>query len=111
MTPASSRTSSLIVLTQRTPGGRAGEILVAGGDHHLPAGLDGLAGEGADHVVGLDAFLHQQRPAFGPGLVQRLDLGPQVVGHRRAVGLVIGEPVVAEGLALGVEDAGRYSAL
>jgi hypothetical protein len=88
VTPASSSTSSLIVLTSARRADELGEVLVAGGDHHLPAGLDGLAGEGADHVVGLDALLHQQRPAFGlHRLVERLDLGPQVVGHRRAVDL------------------------
>jgi hypothetical protein len=49
----------------------------------------------------------QQRPALGlHRLVQRRDLRAQVVGHRRAVRLVFGIPVVAEGLALGVEDAG-----
>jgi hypothetical protein len=38
-TPASSSTSSLMVLTQRTPGlHELGDVLVAGGDHHLPAG-------------------------------------------------------------------------
>jgi hypothetical protein len=84
-----------------------GQILVAGRNHHLPAGRDGLAGERADHVVGLDTVFHQQRPAFGlHGFVQRLDLGAQVVGHRRALGLVVGKPVVAEGLALGIEYAG-----
>jgi hypothetical protein len=84
-----------------------GQILVAGGNHHLPAGLHGLAGEGADDVVGLHALFHQQGPALGlHGLVQGFDLGAQVVGHGRALGLVVGKPVVPEGLALGIEDAG-----
>ena len=39
-----------------------------------------------------------------------LDLQRQVVGHRRARRLVLGVPVVAEGLALVVEDAGAVRA-
>ena len=63
-----------------------GEVLVAGRDHHLPARLRGLAGERADHVVGLDTVHHQQRPALGlDRLVQRRDLRAQVIGHRRAM--------------------------
>jgi hypothetical protein len=51
--------------------------------------------------------IDQQRPAqCTDALVQRRDLLRQVVGHRRAVRLVVGIPVVAEGLALGVEDTG-----
>ena len=68
----------------------------------------GHAGQRADRVVGLDARHLEHRPAEQPHhLVDRLDLLRQVVGHRRARGLVLGVPVVAEGLALGVEDAGR----
>ena len=53
--------------------------------------------ERADHVVGLDALDHQQRPALrADDFVQRHDLLRQVVGHRRPVRLVIGIPVVAE---------------
>ena len=47
----------------------------------------------------------QQRQAEGADAgMQRLDLDPQVVGHRRPIGLVLGEQLVAEGRALGVED-------
>ena len=49
----------------------------------------------------------EHRPAEQlDGLDDRLDLQREVVGHRRARRLVLGVPVVAEGLALGVEDAG-----
>jgi hypothetical protein len=40
------------------------------------------------------------------GFVDRLDLRGQGLGHRRALGLVLGIPGVAEGRALGVEHAG-----
>jgi hypothetical protein len=39
------------------------QVLVAGRDHGVHAGLGRLHGQGADHVVGLDAFDHQDRPA------------------------------------------------
>ncbi len=84
-----------------------GQILVAGGNQGLDAGGLGLASERADHVVGLDAVDHQERPAGGPDRgVQRFDLANQLIGHRRAVRLVGGKPLVAKGLALGIEDDG-----
>ena len=43
------------------------------------------------------------RPMPAHGFEQRLDLRAQVVGHRRAMRLVLGEQLVAEGLARGVE--------
>ena len=62
--------------------------------------------ERADDVVGLDAVDHEQRPAQrADRREERLDLRAEVVGHRRAVRLVLGVDVVAKGLALGVEDA------
>ena len=83
------------------------QVLVAGGNHHLPAALHRLPRQGADDVVGLDPLHRQQRPALGlHRRVQGLDLGAQIVGHGGAVGLVVGIPVVAKGLALGVEHAG-----
>ena len=83
------------------------QILVAGGHHHLDALAAGFARQRADDVVGLDALDGEQRPAQrADARVQRLDLADEVVGHRRAVRLVVGVPLVAEGLALGVEDAG-----
>jgi hypothetical protein len=83
------------------------QVLVAGGNHAIDAGIAGLAGQRADHVVGLDAGFHQQRPAGGAdAFVQGFDLRHQIVRHRRTLRLVIRVPVVAEGLALGVEYHG-----
>jgi hypothetical protein len=55
----------------------------------MPSALPG--GQRADHVVGLDAVDHQQRPAGGAmaawiGAI----CARQVVGHRRAVALYSG---------------------
>ena len=84
-----------------------GEILVAGGNQCFQAVDRGSRGQRADHVVGFDAVDHQQRPAGGPDRgVNGFDLADQIVRHRRAVRLVFRVPVVAEGLALGVEDDG-----
>ncbi len=83
-------------------------VLVAGRDHRLLAGGRRLACERADHVVGLDALDAQQRHAQRlDGFEQRRDLRAQVVRHRRAVRLVLGEQVVAEGLARRVEHHGH----
>ena len=84
-----------------------GQVLVAGGNQRFQAVDRGSRGQGADHVVGFDAIDHQHRPAGSPdGGVDRFDLPDQVLRHRRPVCLVFGIPVVAEGLALGVEDDG-----
>ncbi len=81
-----------------------GEVLVAGRDDAIDPRLRRLTRQGADHVIGLDAVHHQQRPAGGAdALVQGFDLGHQILGHRGPVRLVFRIPVVAEGLALGVE--------
>ena len=83
------------------------EILVAGRNHDLDALRRRLPGERADDVVGLDARLHDQRPAErGNAFMQRRDLARQILRHRRPIGLVFRIPLVAEGFALGVEDAG-----
>ncbi len=83
------------------------QVLVAGGDHGADAALAGQAGQRADHVVGLDAGHVQHLPAEqAHHLVDGRDLRAQVVRHRRAVGLVLGVQVVAEGLAGRVEHAG-----
>ncbi|MNQ55968.1 hypothetical protein D3C85_700780 [compost metagenome] len=81
-----------------------GHVLVAGGNHHVAALAGALAGEGADHVIGFDVVDAQQRKAQRPDAgVQRFDLHAQIIGHRRPVGLVLGEQRIAEGAALGVE--------
>ena len=87
------------------------QVLVAGGDDHPVAAGRGHPRQRADGVVGLDAGHLQHRPAQQPHhLVDRRDLRAQVVGHRRAVRLVLGIDLVAEGRALGVEDADRVLA-
>jgi hypothetical protein len=90
-------------------------VLVAGGDQHRAARGGGAPRQRADHVVGLDAGQAQQRqPERLDRLEQRLHLRAQVVGHRRPVRLVLGEQLVAEGLARRVEhdrDARRVVVL
>ena len=108
-TPATSSRSLLIVLISVTLGvDELRQVLVAGGDHHLVAAGRGHARQRADGVVGLDAGHLEHRPAEqAHDLVDGLDLLHQRLGHRRALGLVLGVPGVAEGRALGVEHAGR----
>ena len=82
-------------------------VLVARGDENTEILFRGAAGERADHVVGFDAALAQDRQAHAlHGFEQRLDLRAQVVGHRRPVRLVLGEQLVAKGLAGRVEHHG-----
>ena len=84
-----------------------GQVLVARRNQRIDAVDRGVGGQRADHVVGLDAVDHQQRPAGGlDGGMDGRDLADQILGHGRAVGLVFGVPVVTEGLAPGVEDDG-----
>ena len=67
-------------------------VLVAGDDDHFAAGRFGAAGDGADHVVGLEAGVFEHGNAHG--LQQAADVGDllQQVGRGlRAVGLVLGE--------------------
>jgi len=83
-------------------------VLVAGGNHHRALVGGGLLRQGTDDVVRLDAIDDQQRQAQRThDVVDRLNLRPQLIGHRRAVGFVTLEQVVAKGLALGVEDHGE----
>src|SRR5690606_34211910 len=57
---------------------------------------------------GLHPFDAQKRQAQGAHAgVQRLDLGAQVIGHGRAVGLVVFEQGIPEGRALGIEDTAK----
>ena len=83
---------------------KLGEVLVAGGYDSLPASRRCPRGERADHVIGLHAIDHEQRPAQRAHCgMDRLDLRGEVLRHRGPVRLVLGVEVVAEGLALGVE--------
>ena len=85
-----------------------GEILVAGGNGDVDARLAALHRQGADHIVGLDARHAQDRkPQCLDDGAHRLDLGPQIVRHRRPVGLVVGVEIVAERAARRVDHEGR----
>ncbi len=80
-------------------------VLVSGGNQHLIALFDGFPAHGADNVVRLHSFNADQRQAARPdNRVQWFDLLAQVVRHGRAICLVLRVDVVAEGLALGIED-------
>ena len=84
-----------------------GEVLVAGGNGDRDAVGLGLQGQGADDVVALDAGDPQDRETQGlDDLHHRFDLGAQLVGHGRAVGLVLGVHFVPEGRAGGVHHDG-----
>ena len=83
-------------------------VLVAGGDDHVALFPGRLTRQSTDHVIGLHAFDAQQRQAEGTHAgMQRLDLDAQLVRHGRTIGLVLGEQLIAEGAALGVEDHGK----
>ena len=73
------------------------EILVAGDDDHFEAGRRRLHGQRPDDVVGFVALRCEDRHAerFAGGVDHR-DLLGELVGHRRAVRLVVGDQVVAE---------------
>ena len=83
------------------------EILVAGDDRDVEAGRGRLLGQRADHVVGLVALGGEDRHAerFAGGVHHRNLLG-ELVGHRRAVGLVVGDEIVAERAARQIERRG-----
>ena len=82
------------------------EVLVAGRHDGADAGARRLLRERGDDVVRFDALDHEQRPAHrADRFHERLDLRGEIVGHRRAVRLVLRIHFVAERLALGVEDA------
>ena len=83
------------------------EVLVAGDDRHLKAGRVGLPRKGADDVVGFEALARQDRHAHRfARLVHPRNLLGQIRGHGRAVGLVVGGQLVAEGCRLQVERGG-----
>ncbi|MNZ45821.1 hypothetical protein D3C78_634850 [compost metagenome] len=85
-------------------------VLVTCADEHGQLFLGRLAGERADHVVGLDPFDHQEGEAHRlDHLVNGSDLAAQIVRHAGAGRLVLGVDVVTEGLALGVEHHGHMA--
>ena len=69
-------------------------------------------GERGDHVVGFHALDREHRPAERLDcFLERLDLRGERLGHRRAVGLVLGVLGLAEGGAARVEHAGARLSL
>jgi hypothetical protein len=80
------------------------QVLVGRRDQHLLAARRGAPRQRADHVVRLHALDHQQRQAERPHQrLRRRDLHGEIIRHRRAVGLVVGEALVAKRRTLGVE--------
>jgi len=74
-------------------------------------GLCGAAREGADDIIRLHARDTQQRQTLrADDLQQRIDLRRQVSGHRGPVRLVLGEQLIAKGLAGCIEDHGDAGA-
>ena len=73
------------------------EVLVAGDDGHLEAGGSRLGRQRAQHIVGLEALGREDGHSHGLArLVHPGDLLAQIVGHRGAVGFVVGGQLRAE---------------
>jgi hypothetical protein len=78
-------------------------VLVAADDEDLVLLAGGLAGEGSDHVVGLEALGLQDGNAQGlEGAADVGNLAAQVFGHRGAIGLVALVAHLVEALRLAV---------
>jgi hypothetical protein len=88
------------------------EVLV-GRDHiGVEALVLGALGEGADDVVSLEAVFDQQRNAHGLAeALHRRDGGGEVFGHGLALGLVVGEPLMAWRGCRGIEGDGEVRGL
>ncbi len=83
------------------------QVLVGRHDGAGRAGLDGHAGIGCDQVVGFVALELAHRDVEGAcRLADQRELRDQVLGRRRAVGLVLVVDLVAERDFAGVEDHG-----
>jgi hypothetical protein len=80
------------------------EILVAGDDGDVEARGDSLRGQRTDHVVGFIALRRQDRHAQRlTGGVHHRNLYGELVGHRRAIRLVVRHEIVAEGASGQIE--------
>jgi hypothetical protein len=68
------------------------QVLVGTDDHGAKALAAGTLSQGSDHVVGFHPGDFQHGPAERlHRLMDRLDLDGQIIGHRRAIGLVFWE--------------------
>ena len=84
------------------------QVFVAGGNQHPMTAGGRLARQGADDVIGFDAADLKHGPTQqAHHFVDGLDLLHQGLGHGRAVALVVGVPLVAEGGPGCVEHTGR----
>jgi hypothetical protein len=83
------------------------EILIHGHDDHVVALGGGFRCQCSDHVVGFVALGGEDGHTEGlAGGVDQRNLHGQVVGHRRAVGLVVGDHVVAKRATGEIERGG-----
>ncbi len=83
-------------------------VLVTCTDQDLDLLLGRLAGQSADHIVRLNPVDDQQRQAHGlDDGMDRGNLAPQLIRHRRPIRLVLWIDVVTKALALGVEHHGH----
>ncbi len=81
------------------------QILVGTDDRDPPARIAGLTGEGSDDVVGLVMLKLDTGDVEGAGGVAgQRELRHQLFRQGRAIGLVVGIDLVAEGLGRVVED-------
>ena len=81
------------------------QVLVGTDDGDVPAARGGGAGIGGDEVVGLEAaFLDAGKAEGTGGVANQRELGHEVLGRGRAVGLVFRVDIVAERVAGLVQD-------
>ena len=88
-------------------------VLVAGAHHRAQPLAPGALTERADHIIGLDAFDHDERPAHSAHhAVDRRNLQRQIGRCRGSIRLVLVVEVVAKGAPGGVKHhsakAGRH---
>ena len=84
------------------------QVLVGAHDDHLEPGVAGGLDDRRDDVVGLELGRDEHRDPVGlDHLGQPLDLRPQIVGRRRAGGLVLRVDRLAEGRPARVERHGE----
>ena len=84
-----------------------GEVFVSRGNHGSHALYPGLRGQGANHIIGLEAVDHHQRPAqCTHGIKNGGHLQTKVIGHGRSIGLVLGVDGISKGGAFRIKNAG-----